>query len=134
MCLEAFWCSTKKNADSRNGKIKLSVLLFYDRIFGIAKPNFRYILLITGGLVIAYGVAGVLGTIFQCVPLSDLWKPPSNHAPVCILFGRLVLTMGAVNIVTDIIILSLPIPLVWRLQVSKPRRWQLVIVFSLGGL
>ena len=87
-----------------------------------------------GGLVIAYGMAGVLGTVFQCVPLGDLWKPPSSHVPVCIRFGLLVIKMGIVNILTDIIILSLPIPLVWTLQVSKPRRWQLVIVFSLGGL
>ena len=91
-------------------------------------------LLIMGGLVIAHGVTGILGTVFQCVPLSDLWKAPSSHPPVCIRFGHPVITMGLVNILTDIIILSLPIPLVWRLQVSKPRRWQLVLVFSLGGL
>lgn len=84
--------------------------------------------------MIAYGVAGILGTILQCVPLSDLWKPPSNRPPACINFGTLVITMGVLNIATDIIILSLPIPLVWRLQVSKSRRWQLIIVFSLGGL
>ncbi len=82
----------------------------------------------------AHGVAGVLGTIFQCVPLSDLWKPQTSNPPVCIHFGLLVIAMGIVNIVTDIAILSLPIRLVWRLQVSKVRRWQLVIVFSLGGL
>ncbi|KAF6237601.1 hypothetical protein HO173_004491 [Letharia columbiana] len=114
--------------------IKLSILFLYDRIFGIPKPMFRHILRAMGGFVIAYSVAGTLGTILQCVPLSDLWKPPSNGPPVCIDFGTLVITTGVLNIVTDITILSLPIPLVWGLQVSKPRRWQLVTVFSLGGL
>ena len=85
--------------------------------------------------MIAYGVAGILGTILQCVPLSDLWKPPGITPPVCHTFSfTLIITLGVVNIVTDITILSLPIPLVWGLQVSKSRRWQLVAVFSLGGL
>lgn len=95
---------------------------------------FRSVLVVMGGFVILYGIAGTLGTIFQCVPLSDLWKPPSSKPPVCIKFGLLVKTMDIVNILTDIFILILPIPLVWRLQVSKSRRWQLVLVFSLGGL
>ncbi|KAF6226425.1 hypothetical protein HO133_009291 [Letharia lupina] len=91
--------------------IKLSILFLYDRIFGTPKPMFRHILRAMGGFVIAYGVAGTLGTILQCVPLSDLWKPPSNGPPVCIDFGTLVITMGVLNIVTDITILGLPIPL-----------------------
>lgn len=114
--------------------IKLSILLFYNRIFGVPRPMFRYILLATGGVVIAYSVAGMLGTVLQCVPLSDLWKPPSKNPPVCIHFGAIVLTVGAINIVTDIIILSLPIPLVWSLQMSRSHKWQVVAVFSLGGL
>lgn len=114
--------------------IKLSILFLYDRIFGIPKSMFRYILLAMGGFVIAYSVTGILGTILQCLPLSDLWKPPSDNPPVCIDFGTLVITMGVVNIVTDVTILCLPMPIVWSLQVSKPRRWQLVIAFSLGGL
>lgn len=114
--------------------IMLSILFLCDRIFGIPKPMFRYGLLAIGGFVIAYSVTGILGTILQCIPLSDLWKPPSDNPPVCIDFGTLVITMGVVNIVTDVTILSLPMPIVWSLQVSTPRRWQLVIAFSLGGM
>ena len=72
--------------------IKLSILLFYNRIFGIARPMFRYILLATGGVVIAYSVAGILGTVLQCIPLSNLWKPRSETPLRCIRFGTLVLT------------------------------------------
>lgn len=114
--------------------IKFSILFFYDRIFGAPKPTFRYILLAMGCFVIAYGVAGVLGSILQCVPTSsNSWKPYSNSASLCIHFS-LVFIMGVVNVVTDVGILSLPIPLVWSLRMSKSRRWQVVAVFSLGGL
>ena len=43
-----------------------------------------------------YSVAGILGTILQCVPPSDLWKPPSINPPMCIHFGALVITVGVV--------------------------------------
>lgn len=114
--------------------IKLSILLFYNRIFGVLRPMFRYILLAMGGVVIAYSVAGMLGTVLPCVPLSDLWEPPSNNPAVCINFGAAIFAVGVINIVTDIIILSLPIPLVWSLQMSRSHKWQVVAVFSLGGL
>ena len=116
------------------GTIKLSILFFYDRIFGILKPMFRSVALVTGGFVIAYIVAGILGILLQCVPLRVLWEPPNDDPPGCIRVSTLITTLGVVNIVTDIIILSLPLPLVWRLQLSKVRRWQLVVAFSLGGL
>lgn len=114
--------------------IKISILFFYDRIFGAPKPTFRYVLLAMGCFVIAYGVAGVLGSILQCVPTSsNSWKPYSNSTSLCIHYS-LVFIMGVVNVVTDVGILSLPIPLVWSLRMSKSRRWQVVAVFSLGGL
>lgn len=114
--------------------IKLSILLFYNRVFGIPKPMFRYILMAMGGFVIAYSLAGILGINLQCIPLSDLWITPSNSPPACISFGTIVITTGVINIVTDITILSLPIPILWSLQVPNSRRWQLVTIFSLGGL
>lgn len=95
---------------------------------------FRYILLVTGGAVIAYSVAAILATVLQCIPLSNLWKPRSKGPLGCIDFGTAVLTVGFINIVTDITILSLPIRPVWSLQMSKSHKWQVVVVFLLGGL
>ncbi len=114
--------------------IKLSILFLYNRIFSIPKPIFRWILMAMGGFVIAYGMAGILGYTLQCVPLSNLWEPPSNNSRCHTFSFTLVFTMGVINIVTDITILSLPVPLVWSLQASKSRRLQLIAVFSLGGL
>lgn len=116
------------------GTIKLSIHFFYHRIFRIPSSTFRCRLLVVGGLVMIYSVAGIPGAILQCVPLSDLWKPPTINPPICIHFDALVITVGVVNALTDFAILSLPIPLIWTLQVSKSRKWQLVLVFSLGGL
>ena len=38
------------------------------------------------------------------------------------------------NVVTDIITLSLPLPLIWRLQINKLQKLQLIGIFLLGYL
>ena len=41
---------------------------------------------------------------------------------------------GVQNIVTDLVILCLPLPVLWNLQMAKQRKKQLTGVFALGGL
>lgn len=82
--------------------------------------------------MVAYNLAQVFFEIFQCVPISSAWDP--SETGKCVPYGALVLAMGIVNIVTDVIMLILPMPLLWRLKVSATRKWMLMIMFSLGGL
>jgi hypothetical protein len=42
--------------------------------------------------------------------------------------------MGSLNVVTDIATLCLPMPLLWRLQISTERKLQLIGMFMVGGL
>lgn len=42
--------------------------------------------------------------------------------------------MSAPNIATDLIVLSLPMPLVWRLKIPKKQKIALACVFLLGSL
>ena len=93
---------------------------------------FKRILVALGGFIVAYSLAQVFFDIFQCVPISSAWN--RSETGKCVPYGALVLAMGIVNIVTDVIILILPMPLLWRLKVSNPRKWMLTIMFSLGGL
>ena len=82
--------------------------------------------------MVAYSLAQVFFDIFQCVPISSAWNP--SETGKCLPYGALVLAMGIVNIITDVIMLVLPMPLLWKLNVSKSRKWMLMIMFSLGGL
>ena len=40
---------------------------------------------------------------------------------------------GALNMLTDLMILAIPIPLVWKMQADVWRRLSLVFTFSLGS-
>ena len=38
------------------------------------------------------------------------------------------------NVITDIVILILPLPILWRLQLSQGRKFQLMGIFLTGSL
>ena len=108
--------------------IKLSLLFLYNRIF--PQRWFRIVLIIFGSILTAITVAAFFVCIFQCVPVSALWAPSPTAR--CINFGRFALTMGAINIVTDLAILSLPLPVVWRLKISRSKKLMISFTFIVG--
>ncbi|KAL2038022.1 hypothetical protein N7G274_009242 [Stereocaulon virgatum] len=102
----------------------------YRRIF--PQSWFKRVLIVLGGFVVAYSLTQLCVDIFQCVPISSAWDRSENAK--CVPFGSFIMTMCIINIVTDVIMLVLPMPLLWKLRVSTPRRWMLMIMFSFGGL
>ncbi|GKZ32108.1 hypothetical protein AbraIFM66950_001247 [Aspergillus brasiliensis] len=113
------------------GLTKISILLFYRRIFSINKTFLFYNWVVTG-LTVGACIAAVFGLIFSSDPVDAQWKfwEPSTT----IHNKRFWIAMGAVNILLDVTILVLPQPVVWRLNQTYQRRILLSLVFSLGGL
>ena len=110
--------------------VKISVLLFYRRIF--PSPCFHIVLRIVGGFIMCYSLVQVLLFIFQCRPVRGAWDPFVKAE--CVRIDVVFIVMSAFNVLTGITILCLPIPLIWRLQVSTKIRMQLTSIFILGGL
>ncbi|KAH8777863.1 hypothetical protein F5883DRAFT_711103 [Diaporthe sp. PMI_573] len=110
------------------GSIKISLLLQYRRIFGSKlRPVINIALLIIG----SWSVGLVMLSIFTCHPIEGYWKKDTNAT--CIpTFQWYIHSAG--NILSDIVILTLPIPLLWSMKVSTRQRLLLVLVFSLGFL
>ena len=79
----------------------------------------------------SYTLAYNLVAIFQCVPVKASWDT-SIHG-TCVDLATEYFVAGITNVLTDIIILVLPIPLVWQLQVSVQKRWLIYGTFMLGG-
>ena len=110
--------------------VKVSVLLFYRRIF--PSPRFHIILRIVGGFIICYSVVQLLVFIFQCRPVQAAWDPFIKAE--CVKINDSFIVMGAFDVLTGVTTLCLPIPLIWQLQVSKRSRIQLMSIFILGAL
>lgn len=109
--------------------IKVSILCFYRRIFPLRWP--KYTLVGLGLFVSGYGIAQLFGDIFQCVPLRKMWIPTAPGR--CINLEALIIAGGVINIITDFVILGLPMPLLWHLKIPARKKRQLSIVFSIGG-
>ena len=109
---------------------KISLLLFYVRIFCVSK--FRVCAYLVGSFVLALGITVFFEAFFQCSPISYIWD--KSITGVCVnqpTFYRLV---SLLNVLTGILILVLPMPLVWRLHVPRGQKIALTGVFLLGGL
>lgn len=112
--------------------VKFSVLLLYHRIF--PNPRFRILLWSVGGFILCYTVVQELMAMFQCRPISGAWDPNVYLKAECIKLNLEWVIMASFNVLTDVITLCLPLPLVWRLHIDKGRKYQLISVFLLGSL
>ena len=93
--------------------IKLSMLFLYSRIF--PGDTFKKILYLTGAFIIAACVGSEGAILFQCHPVSYFWDKnlPGGH---CVSQHEVTYTPAAFNIATDIAVLILPLPILWKLQ------------------
>ncbi|GLA66745.1 hypothetical protein AtubIFM55763_010160 [Aspergillus tubingensis] len=109
---------------------KLSILALYKRIFSI-----RPMILAAnsvGAIVIlwCFGVCLIGGVV--CIPLEKLWNPTIPGG--CIDLAKFYYGLQIPNIVTDAVILALPMKHVWNLQVPRAQKIMLTGIFCLGAL
>lgn len=112
---------------------KLSILLQYLRIF---VPNHAgklyYTVLLIIWLNLLFYTATTLVEIFTCMPRKKIWEPSTPGR--CVNTGFLVITTGAINVISDFSILMLPLSSIWGLQMPKKRKIALSAVFATGLL
>ncbi|TGJ84189.1 hypothetical protein E0Z10_g4573 [Xylaria hypoxylon] len=109
---------------------KLSILCFYCRLFFPIKTLY-YIAWGFGIFIVAYNLALIFVTAFECIPLSSLW---TGAPATCFDTLPPFTTLGIVNVVTDVGILALPIRHVLLLHLSLTRRIQVLGIFLLGAV
>ena len=85
--------------------------------------------LIWGNLV--FYVSVWLTTIFECVPQAKIWNPEKGDGH-CINVNVAYAATGAVNVVSDLLILLLPMLAIWRLQMAPKRKLGVSAVFATG--
>lgn len=110
--------------------IKLSILLLYRRIFtGKLFTQINYSL---GAILIIWCVVMEILGIINCLPINAYWDPSVNGK--CLSFRDYSIGYAALNIFTDIAILILPMPMIWRLQLPTFQKVALTCNFLLGSL
>jgi hypothetical protein len=112
---------------------KLTVLEFLKRIVGaywrksyeIGLQVVRYFLLAT-----FFGV--VIATLTECQPFDHYWQVIPDPGPRCREGMAQLLTMGVCDIITDLLLVVYPIPIVIMSAMPTTRKVSLVLLFALS--
>ncbi|KAI1361990.1 hypothetical protein F5Y08DRAFT_342090 [Xylaria arbuscula] len=112
--------------------IKLSILTLYLRLFNV-NPYFKGSCYFMMGFVLAWGIAVLFTTIFQCQPVSAAWdKSIANFK--CFVLADFVIGSNVPNILADAVIIALPLPLLWSLKLSLTRKTGLIALFLVAAI
>lgn len=109
---------------------KFSILGFYWRIFGVDN-TIKLPIYILGGVITGWGISVILVSIFQCKPISGFWN--RNSPSTCVNNHAFFIGISVPNILTDILLLILPVPYIWKLRRGIAQKAGIAGMFSLGG-
>jgi hypothetical protein len=109
---------------------KVATILLYLRIF--VSQKFRIAAYTVMGTIVAWSIGAVGSTIFQCVPIAGAWDKTVDAT--CINSDIFWVAYAVLNILTDVMVLTLPIAPIMGLQLSTRNRVMLCAIFLMGGL
>jgi hypothetical protein len=81
--------------------------------------------------IVAWGITALIGNTFQCWPVQYYWiKHIHGHCmPGQTAFFVII---GALSTVENIVIVLLPLPVVWKLQMPLQEKIELTFLFTVG--
>ncbi|KAF4541742.1 Integral membrane protein [Lasiodiplodia theobromae] len=109
--------------------VKTSLLLLYRRLFDVYRFYKRWWFVMT--YTIAHTLTAIVLSFFACDPPAAQWDLHIQHR-TCISTKTLI-AIPIFHCVNDLLILSLPIPLIWSLNLGPKRKAQVATVFFLGS-
>ncbi|KAJ0417853.1 hypothetical protein BJY00DRAFT_303147 [Aspergillus carlsbadensis] len=110
--------------------VKLSLLSLYLKIF--TTKLFKVLAWTVAACSVMLTIASILVAAFFCRPFAYYWDLSVERANHCGDDTKLQLSTAVVNMILDFLIVLLPLPILWQLQMSWKRKALLSGIFSLG--
>jgi fucose permease len=112
---------------------KTSIIVFFLSVMSKdVDAVFKWCNWITLAVVNAVGLALTFYNVFQCTnPVSAGYRYPTPESAHCANIVTLYLSSAPVNIITDIAILFLPMPILTGLRLPKKQKIILIVTFSI---
>ena len=110
---------------------KMAILLLYLRLFHVSR-RFKYATWATMFFVCGYLFCNIVTQYFGCTPASKFWNVATpGH---CIAITKSYLAYGSMNVISDFFIFVLPLPMVWRLKLTRKEKIGVSLVFMSGAM
>ncbi|KAK9589048.1 hypothetical protein V6Z90_006127 [Aspergillus fumigatus] len=111
--------------------VKIALLSIIIRIFAPYRRKIIFIYVLLGCLCIYYIIAEIV-KIRMCDPIPSYWEGTPGRR--CLDQSAALLADSVISVVSDLIILLLPLPLTWSLQMSRNKKLRVIGILSAGGL
>ncbi|KAJ5933975.1 hypothetical protein N7454_006304 [Penicillium verhagenii] len=108
--------------------IKLAILSLYYRIFSTVV--FRRVVIGTAVFVVLWLAAMEIGLGLQCIPVQKAWD--ASIEGTCLNLVAFSYFTNITNLITDIWVFLLPLPIIFKLHVTRRRKFELAGVFAIG--
>ncbi|CDM34842.1 hypothetical protein DTO013E5_3250 [Penicillium roqueforti] len=109
------------------GFVKTSVLWFYTRLGDRYLTRLSWVMM---GVIAAQAISFVLVAAFQCRPISMAWTGTGTGK--CVNINIFYLCNAALNIVTDLMTYTLPVKVIFHLQMPQKQKFVLAFILCLG--
>ena len=86
------------------------------------------------GVLVATAVATFIANLIECVPLESAWDVKVVAGAYCFNLQLFWLLISLPNIITDIVILVLPVPVICKIQLSQKDEIGLILTFATGSM
>ena len=111
---------------------KTSIIAFYLSL-PTQNKKFKWACIVTLVVVNVGGFALGLFTVFQCRPIHAAWQTPIPSTAKCTDIITIYLSSTPLNIITDLAILFLPMPILTGMRLPKKQKIILIVTFSFGA-
>lgn len=111
------------------GLIKSSILVLYKKIFDVRK--FKLVIYAMLGFVIAWTISFFFSHLFTCYPITVFLEP--YYGNKCVDTIPMFMSLLFTDVVADVAILILPIPMVLGVQLPMKQKLAVIGMFSLGA-
>ncbi|KAJ5168355.1 uncharacterized protein N7482_003949 [Penicillium canariense] len=114
--------------------VKIALLSILTRIFAPYRGKVWFIYILLGCLCTYYTIALIV-KIRMCDPIPLYWLGElPNGGGSCLDQAAALIADSVISVVSDLIILVLPLPLTWSLQMERSRKLRVIGILGAGGL
>ncbi|KAK0622953.1 hypothetical protein B0T14DRAFT_158494 [Immersiella caudata] len=109
---------------------KLSVLFMYTTVISVRKMVIAC--RVVGAIIILWNIGGALGSLLMCRPFALNWD--KSLEGTCGDNRLYYMWLGAINVVAEAVILLLPVPFLYQLQLKPAKKVVVIALFSVGWM
>ncbi|KAM0331412.1 hypothetical protein ACHAQA_003085 [Verticillium albo-atrum] len=111
--------------------VKLALMLIIIRVFGSVHKKVMYGMYAFIGMIVTYYGLGIFIKIFVCWPITAYWRGETDK---CLDQSAIITADAIISVLSDLVILLLPLPLTWSLQLPRKRRLRVIGMLCAGGV